>query len=136
MATTTYRLLQNSFEIQTRGSHKKAVTLTTDTTDKLRILSDPLLLAIYNNYLPHHDAYLALNAAVEMGEGTYKGKTLSFEIIIDSVTGKLRLWEPPIRTIFPEDSPTEIEIFPNKRNPFLDGTYEQRLQAVKVLRDK
>src|SRR5688572_13212531 len=108
MAEQNYRLLQNGFISQTRNSHKKAVSLTTDSVDKLRVTTDPLLQAIYNAYLPHHDTYIARNVAVEIAEGTYKGRTLSFENIIDTVDDKLRLWEPPIRTIFPEDSPTEI----------------------------
>ncbi len=136
MAEQTFRLLQNSFESQTRQSHKKAVSLSTDTTDKLRVTVPAPLQAIYNAYLPFHDAYIALNLSVELAEGTYKGKTLSFENILDTISEKLRLWEPPIRVIFPEDSPTEVEIFPNKREPFYDGTYEQRLLAVKALRDK
>lgn len=41
-----FRMLQNSFEIQTRGSHKKAVSLLTDTVEKLQASSNPLLVLI------------------------------------------------------------------------------------------
>ncbi len=136
MATQNFRLLINGFESQTRTSHKKAVSLSTDTTDKLRVTTDPALQAIYTIYLVHHEAYIALNLAVEISEGTYKGKTAGFETIMNTVGNKLRSWEPPIRVLFPEDSPVEMEIFPNKRTPFYAGTYEQRLLAVKALRDK
>lgn len=71
-----------------------------------------------------------------MLEGTYKGKTNLFETLIDGVDIKLRQWEGAIRAVFIEDSPTEIEIFPNKRGPFQTGTYEQRLGAIRILRDK
>lgn len=136
MSGTTYRLLQNSFEIQTAKSHKKAVSLSTDTTDKLRVAVNPYLVTVYNEYLAYHDAYIALNLAVEIAEGTYKGKTATFETIMGGVGEKLRLWEAPIRVVFPEDSGDEIEIFPQKRKPFYEGTYEMRLLAVKALRDK
>src|SRR5687768_2099846 len=104
MAEHTFRLLQNGFEIQTQDTHKKAINLTTDTMDKLNGTGIAALTTIRNNYEPHHDAYMALNLAVEMTEGTYKGKTLSWELIIDMVKDKLRLWEPPIYTVFPEGS--------------------------------
>ncbi len=131
-----FRLLQNSFEIQTRGTHKKAVSLLTDSVDKLQASSNPLLVAIYTAFLPFFTAYLALNDAVGLLEGTYKGKTNLFEALIDGVDEKLREWEGPIRSVFTEDSPTEIEIFPNKRKPFQSGTYEQRLGAIRILRNK
>lgn len=131
-----FRMLQNSFEIQTRGSHKKAVSLLTDTVEKLQASSNPLLVLIYTNFLPFFNAYITLNDAVGMLEGTYKGKTNLFETLIDGVDIKLRQWEGAIRAVFIEDSPTEIEIFPNKRGPFQTGTYEQRLGAIRILRDK
>lgn len=132
----TFRMLQNSFLSQTTGSHKKAVSLFTDSADKLRGNANAALAAIYVLFEPFFNAYISLNDAVSMLEGTYKGKTNLFEHLIDNVANKLREWEGPIRTLFPEDSSTEIEIFPNKRSPFLQGTYEQRLSAIRVLRDK
>jgi len=49
---------------------------------------------------------------------------------------KLRDWEGKIRAVFPEDTPIEIEIFPRKRTPFYQGTYEQRLSTLRTLRNK
>ena len=129
-------MLQNSFEIQTQGTHKKAMSLITDTVQKLEGNSNVLLLAIYTAFLPFFNAYQALNDAVGLLEGTYKGKTNLFETLIDNMGDKLKDWEGKIRAVFPEDSSTEIEIFPHKRNPFYDGTYEQRLGALRILRDK
>ena len=131
-----FRMLQNSFEIQTRNTHKKAVSLITDSLQKLEAGSTAALVAIYTAFLPFFNAYISLNDAVGLLEGTYKGKTNLFESLIDDVSLKLREWEGKIRSEFPEDSPTEIEIFPNKRKPFYEGTYEQRLGAIRILRDK
>ncbi len=133
MAEITYRMLQNGFDSQTAKSHKKAISLITDTMDKLRpsaILAEQLL---FNNFEPHFDAYIALNVAVEIAEGTYKGKTASFEQVMSDVPKKLKVWEGGIHAIFPEDTPEEIEIFPQKRKIFYDGTYETRLLAIKAL---
>lgn len=128
------RMLQNTFESQTRGSHKKAVSILTDTMDKMD--GNPAVMPIRSVFESHYTAYINLNDAVGLVEGTYKGKTNLFELLIDGVKEKLRDWEGKIRGVFPEDSPTEIEIFPRKRTPFYDGTYEQRLGALRILRDK
>lgn len=136
MNTKKYRLLHNSFVSQTRNSHSRAVKLSTDTTDKLRTQTMPELLAIYNAYLPFHEAYINLNVAVEIATGTYKGKTAGFETVMDALPTKLRQWEPPVYLLFPEDSPVALEIFPRKRVPFYDSNYEQRLIALQALRDK
>lgn len=135
MSTTNYRLLNNSFESGTRKSHIKAVKLSTDTTDKLRGLTDPDLAAIFTAYEPFHETYITLNVAIEMAEGVYKGKTSSFESILDTLPDKLRMWEPPVYALFPEDSSVALEIFPQKRSPFLQGPYDGRLISVRVLRD-
>jgi len=136
MSTPTYRLLINTFLSQTSDSHTKAVRLSTDSTDKLRVRTEPALVSIYTDYLPFHTAYINLNVAVSMADGTYKGKTMSFNDVLNTLPDKLRDWEPAIYSVFREDSPTGTEIFPNKRTPFYEGTYESRLLAVKVLRDK
>jgi len=129
-----FLILNNTFASQTRRSHKKAVSFLTDSTDKM--LNVPALVAIYNLFLPYFTAYIDLNDAVGLLEGTYKGKTNMFETLIDGLTDKLKVWEGKIRNVFPEDSPMEIEIFPNKRNPFYKGTYEQRRGALRTLRNK
>jgi len=43
---------------------------------------------------------------------------------------EIRKWEGFIRNIYVEDSPQEKSIFPNKRSPFLNETYEDRIGAV------
>ena len=135
MATSNYRLLFNSFESRTRYSHIKAVKLSTDTTDKLRGHSDPDLAAIFTAYEPFHEAYISLNVAIEISEGVYKGKTSSMEGLLDTLPDKLRMWEPPVYMLFPEDSDVAKEIFPHKRSPFLQGPYDGRLLSVRALRD-
>jgi len=135
MTNTNFRLLLNTFESQTRKSHTKAVKLSTDTTDKLRAATDPALVSVFTDYEPHHEAYLSLNVAISIAEGTYKGKTTTFEGILDTLPDKLRQWEPPVYALFPEDSGTAQEIFPRKRTPFYEGPYYNRLIAVEALRD-
>lgn len=42
-------------------------------------------------------------------------------------------WEWQVHNIYPKGTPAEVEIFPRSRTPFLQGTYEQRINAVKAL---
>jgi hypothetical protein len=136
MSTQNFRLLNNSFLSQTIESHSRAVRLSTDSVDKLRPQTAPALVSIYNDYLPFHNAYMQLNVAVSIADGTYKGKTLGFSDVLDTLPEKLRDWEPQVYSIYREDSPVATEIFPNKRTPFYDGPYDLRLLAVQALRDK
>ncbi|MBL0310732.1 MAG: hypothetical protein IPP77_13970 [Bacteroidetes bacterium] len=129
-------LFKNTFLIKTRGSHPKALSFLTDSADKLNASTDPAIQLIYTAFLPHFDAYKHLNVAVLISEGTYKGKTNQFQVYLEEMKSKLKQWEGPIHSVFPEDSPTAIEIFPKKRNPFYKGNYEDRLISLKALSDK
>ncbi len=93
MSTQNFRLLSNPFFSQTQKSHTKAVRLSTDSVDKLRTQTQPALVSIYNDYLPFHNAYMQLNVAVSIADGTYKGKTLGFNDVLDTLPEKLKAYE-------------------------------------------
>lgn len=78
-----FRVLQNTFAIQTRSSHKKATSFLTDSMDKLN--SFAIVSIIYNLFLPYFTSYINLDDAVGLLEGTYKGKTNLFESLIDEL---------------------------------------------------
>jgi hypothetical protein len=86
-----------------------------------------------NAYNPYSHLYAQWNTS----ESTYHGKTAGFEQLIqDDLLIEVRKWEGKVRAVFYEDSPTEIEIFPNKRAPFQTGTYEERISAIRGLATK
>lgn len=91
---------------------------------------------IRDSYIPLHEAYTAAYAAWKGSEGTHEGSTLNVEEIFQQLNTQLRIWEAQVRVVFPEDSPNERSIFPDKRVPFQSGTYEQRISAVKTLYEK
>lgn len=135
MPARQWFFLINPFATHTKGSFKKALTLFTDTHAKLQNeQADPdiaNMLALLN---PLFQSYVTVYTNWEIVQGTYKGKTAGLEeILINQMPINIRLWEGAVRAIFSEDTPTEIEIFPNKRAPFFSGTYEQRIAAVKTL---
>lgn len=52
------------------------------------------------------------------------------------LNSEIKVWEGKVRGIFPEDSIQERSIFPDKRKPFQQGTYEQRISALRTLYER
>ena len=138
MSKRLWAPLYNTFLANTRHSFTKALTLFADTHAKLaNEQTDPDIANMYNMLDPIFRDYAIIYANWQTVKGTYKGKTASLQDILENqMTQKLRLWEGAVRNVYTEDSPTEIEIFPNKRAPFLKGTYVNRIIAIKALADK
>jgi hypothetical protein len=129
--------LINTFEVNTRGSNVKMLSIITDTDAKLQNENAvPDILALYNLLHPIYDGYRQICINYDMVEGNYGGGTLAFENLMDTLPTVLRTWEGPIRAVYFEDTPEERAIFPNKRTPFLQGTYEDRLSAIGTLSEK
>lgn len=130
----TWIFLSNTFAVQTRGTHVKMLTLATDTDAKLsNEVADPDINTIYLQFHPVYEGYRMVCINFDMAEGNYEGQTLAFEDILDSIPDHIRVWESQIRYVYVEDTPEERAIFPNKRTPFLSGTYEDRLSAIGTL---
>jgi len=126
--------LSNTFEVQTRGSNIKMLSLATDTDAKLmNENADPDILNLYNILNPAYNTYRQVCINYDMVEGSYGGGTLAFENLLDTLPQQLRIWESGVRAVYYEDTPEERAIFPRKRNPFNSGTYEDRLSAVGTL---
>ncbi len=137
MSTRPWIFLSNTFEVQTRNSNVKMLSIVTDTDAKLQNESaDPEILPLYMLLNTVYNSYRQICINYDMIEGNYGGGTLAFENLLDSIPTELRKWEGPIRAIFYEDTPEEKAIFPHKRTPFLQGTYEDRLSAIGTLAEK
>ncbi len=135
LAPWRYRI--NTFESNTHTSHVKMLSLSTDTHAKLKAEEvNPAIAAIILIYEPVFFAYRDLDQQYGVKSGEYAGKTLGFEEYLDQMPLKLRQWESLIRAVYIEDSTEETAIFPNKRTPFLSGTYEKRLEALGTLKLK
>ena len=137
MATRPWIFQINTFDVNTRGSNVKMLSLATDTDAKLQNENaDPDILELYNLLHPVYDTYRLVCINYDMAAGDYEGETLAFESIMDSIPTEVRKWEGGVRAVYFEDTPEEKAIFPNKRNPFLNGTYEDRLSAIGTLAAK
>lgn len=128
----------NTFEINTQNSQKKAFRVFTDTMAKLKNeIADPDIAIMYNELEPVFTVYQTIYSQSKQTGFTYHGKTANVEQLLStSLPNELRKWEAKIRYHFYEDSPTEQEIFYNKRSPFLSGTYEDRISAISALSEK
>jgi hypothetical protein len=136
--TLPYRFFINPFLSVTRNSYKDMLSLGVDHKAKLVAnQADPEIAAILVTYDPILQSYLNVDQNLSSVLGTYKGKTQTLEELFDQLRKiRLPLWEGQIFFFYPEGTETATSLFPNARNPFNDGTYEQRIQAIKVLGDK
>ncbi|HNI43156.1 MAG: carboxypeptidase regulatory-like domain-containing protein [Chitinophagales bacterium] len=125
----------NTFYVNTGRSMKLALTLFEDTYAKLSAEADndTDIAVILSNFKPAYISFRELYAQKQAFLGIYEGETLNFETVMAEIPQHLRRWEGLVRAIFVEDTPQERAIFPNKRTPFLSGTYEQRVSAVESL---
>lgn len=124
----------NTFDVNTSGSQKKALSLINDHESKLASqANDPDIAAIYSSFKQFAKDYYDAYANYQMATGTYSGKTMSFEDVLAELNMQLPYWEGQVRYHFPEGTAVEKEIFPNKRSSFQMGTYEQRVSATKSL---
>lgn len=136
--TLPYRFFINPFLSVTRNSYKDMLSLGVDHKAKLVAnQADPEIAAILVTYDPILQSYLIVDQNLSSVLGTYKGKTQTVEELFDQLRKiRLPIWEGQIFFFYPEGTETATSLFPNARNPFNDGTYEQRIQAIKVLGDK
>ena len=128
----------NTFEVQTRNNFKRMLSLSLDHYGKLVAAAaiNPDIVPLRDDYEPVNLKYQAGYAAWKGAEGTHEGSTLNVEDLLKQLNSEIRSWEGTVRYVFPEDSPQERSIFPNKRVPFQSGTYEQRISAVQTLAEK
>jgi hypothetical protein len=126
----------NTFEVNTRGSNRKMLSLVTDTHSKLSGATDPDIMMLHGLLDPVYNNYRQICIDYDVVAGNREGGTLAFEIVMAQIPQQLRIWESGVRAVHFEDSPIEKSIFPNKRGPFQTGTYEERVGAIGTLAQK
>lgn len=127
----------NTFEVNTRNSHRKMLSLVTDTHGKLSGgIADADIAMLFALLDPIYNNYRQINIDHDVVAGNREGGTLAFENVLDQISVQLRVWESGVRAVHYEDTPEERAIFPNKRGPFQTGTYEERVSAIGVLAQK
>lgn len=138
MTPKPYRFFINPFLVATRYSYKKALSLGVDHKSKLIAnQSDPVVAAMLVSFDPVLQSYLATDQNLASAEGTYEGKTQTVEELFELMNDeKLAYWEGQLFVHYPKGTASATNLLPDSRKPFQKGTYEQRIQAIKVLGDK
>jgi hypothetical protein len=138
MAELPYRFFINPFTVATRNSYKLMLSIGEDHKARLLALqADPDIAAILLTYNPVLQSYKNTDQNLQSALGTYKGKTQTVEELFEQLSNeKLNIWRGQIHSVYPEGTAAETALFPEKRKPFQQGTYEQRISAIKVLGDK
>ena|ERR1051325_4787606 len=132
-----WKFSENTFDVMTRKSNNRMFTIGWRTDERLAAkLPDPEFQIIYNDYHPVWVSYHGIYNSFDMNEAYRISNTLNFETEIGRMKEMLALFEGKVRNIYPEGTPTEVRYFPNKRKPFYEGTYLERIDAVKILGDK
>ncbi len=133
-----WHYLINSFIVNTRRSYKKALSLGTDHLAKLTANNaDPVVAAIEATFGPVLQAYVTTEQNLSAALGDYKGETMTVEQLFDELSAtRLAYWEGQVFYHFPKGSVQATQLFPKGRSSFYDGTYEQRILAIKTLGNK
>ena len=133
--TRPYRFFINPFLSITRTSNRIALTVGVDHHAKLvGGQADPDIAELLLSFKPVLDAFISVNSNLNGVLGGYKARTQNVEELFETVNSeKLAYWEGQIFYFYPKGTVKATELFPKKRRPFQQGTYEQRIQAIKTL---
>jgi len=130
-----FNLLQNPFDVQTRQSFGKMLSVASKTYSILKGMQAlPFYSELFAELHPQMLAYRDLYQQIFIQHGNKKSNTLGLRLMMKELNRtKLPQWEGQVRVLYIEDSPDEVAIFPNKRRYFQSGPYASRIKAVGAL---
>lgn len=133
------RIFRNFVEIHTYYSLRKSDSAFTDVFDKLKrnSVSDTEIARLYNFGLPfyedfkkHYNKRLSLEIA-------YRTATRKFIKELDKLSSYyLKRWDLRLQLALEDDEIAYKDIFPDGRNFYRKGTYEERIRALFVLAER
>lgn len=133
-----WHYLINSFLVSTLNNYKKALVLGTDHEAKLIAnQADGVIAAMLTTFSPVLQSFKTTDLNLRIALGEYKGDTQTVEELFEQLNKTLLPnWELQIYLQFAKGTPSATALLPNGRKPFQKGTYESRIQEIKVLGDK
>lgn len=138
MFKRAWHYLINSFLTATRSNYKVALVLGTDHEAKLMAnQADAVIASILATFGPVLQSFKATDINLRSALGEYKGETQTVKELFDQLN-KILLpnWELQIYLQYPKGTAPATALLPQGRKPFQNGTYESRIQEIKVLGDK
>lgn len=134
LANLNWSPLNNQFYNATKNSVPTFTTLSTDHASKLTARSsDPVIAALMSAYTPFHTDYLEKLANYNNKEAFYNSHTKRVEDNDAELIKMIGRWDVHVQTVYYNDTPEYMAIFPNGRAPFQGGRRESRLAALKQL---
>jgi len=133
-----WHYLINSFLVSTVSNYKKALVLGTDHEAKLLAnQADAVIAAMLATFTPVLQSFKATDLNLRIALGDYKGETQTVEELFEELN-KILLpnWELQIYLQFAKGTPSATALLPQGRKPFQNGTYDSRIQEIKVLGEK
>ena len=130
-----WNYLHNHFDNMTIGRFPLMVKLTYDHTSKLRAQqSDADIQALLLRTEPVHDAFLAAHRAFLNSKASRKGSTFRVSQLLRELSKKkIKQWDIQIQGVHLEGEPQYAILLPNRRSPFQQGAYDERIAQVKAL---
>ena len=127
----------NPIETSTRKNYQKAMLISSFHLNALQAnITIAFILALYNYYLPIHNAFAAAYTAWEVQQGTKEGKTSSLkEKLAELRKTKIKQWDIGIQNVYLDGTAEYIALLPNHRVPFQSGKQLPRITAIKTLSD-
>ena len=133
MAALNY--LNNQFDNMTIKRLPLMVKLTNDHIAKLQAQqSDADILPLLQRIEPLHNAFIAANIAFIVAKGNRKGRTLALTQLLQELSKKkIKQWDIQIQSVYLEGESRYTMLLPNRRSPFQQGAYDERIAEVNAL---
>jgi hypothetical protein len=128
---------QNPFINATRNSYVKTRHISIFHDSALNAAkADPDILTLYNRYHPVHEEYMETFDKWNTQGGIQQGDTLSLRQLLLALRNEtIEEWDVKIQNVYTQGTSDYIRLLPDRRKPFQEGKYIDRIGAVKVLRE-
>jgi hypothetical protein len=129
-----WTFLSNPFDLKTKDSYKKMLTLIVRHTNVLGASSDPFIRKLYLEPEPVSTAYSTAYATWTSSKGGRAGESLRVRQLLKVLyTGKIPKWEVDVLVRFHEKSPEYKTLFKGGRTAFRRGPYNLRAEKLASL---
>ncbi|MEI6816046.1 MAG: hypothetical protein WCL14_05510 [Bacteroidota bacterium] len=134
----TYIHFNNFFESSTVNSFVKMARISTYMDQNLQEagITDPIILALYGIFHPQHVAFMLLYTTWRGTGGVLHGKVFTKnELLAELVSTDLAEWDLQVQMVYRKGTEEYNTIFPQGHKPFVEGTIDDRIAAILVLRN-
>ena len=136
---TRWSYLNNPFDNSTKRNTKRMKSLATDHITKLKkgATNDSVIQELYDYILPAYEAFTKHYTRRTTIEARYQMETQRFaNAMALLMSKKIKRWEALSLLTYDDTTPEYNMIFPNGREPFRVGTYDDRISQTSSLAER